>query len=106
MESGNPFLLGFPKAINPEEPAMRVNWVKHVGYTTVVQGDNGEVELVLMASPGQDGRNRLHVVEAAVDGGMQILLHTTVRTDLDEADAIRTAISHWGPAAVEQIVEE
>lgn len=61
-------------------------------YTTMVDGNDGEEQLVIIESGGQDGYTVTTVVRVQIDGGMEILLTraSLISEEQDNANFITT----------------
>jgi hypothetical protein len=58
--------------------AIRVGKITNIsGYTLVVDGNDGEEQLIIITSPGQDKRTAIQALRAQVDGTVESLLSVT-----------------------------
>jgi hypothetical protein len=76
---------------------MRLDRITHLEYSTVVDGNGGEEQLILMISAGFNGYWSIVIVRAAVAGVVQVLLDDSILSpELD--GRIREVIAYWDHA--------
>jgi hypothetical protein len=73
---------------------MRIDTIYTHDYTTIVNANGGEEQLIVMASFGQSALCALVIVAMTVDGGKKTLLDEWVPSSQVE-DYLRHAISIW-----------
>lgn len=61
--------LLYVSTVNGPMGRITINKITHVEYTTIVSGNGGEEQLVIVSSWGQSGSCDLHIVATSVDGG-------------------------------------
>lgn len=57
---------------------IEINKWSHHAYTTLIDGNDGEEQLAIIQSGGQDGKTVLTIIAPQVDGGLRVLLKKTV----------------------------
>lgn len=87
---------------------MILNRIRTLDYTTVVDGNNGEEQLVIVSSPTEGAMNLL-VIQASATGQIRVLLNAASNGDdpfsdiagepavpfKDVSHRLRLAIAHW-----------
>jgi hypothetical protein len=76
--------------------------IKHLTpdtYTALIQGNGGEEEAVLSASPGQDGRVRVIFTGMSVDGGASVLYQGAVSSKT-LGIKLRVILLAWASAGI------
>lgn len=71
--------------------------IKTAGYTVRIEAHNGENELVLVFSWGQDGKSPLVAVAAEVDGGARVVFDGDGQrfTRKQFRDEVQWAVDQW-----------
>jgi hypothetical protein len=79
----------------------------YVGYSMHLTGNDGECELIIVTSWGQDGRTRLVIVGAECDGSVVVLHEGKARVTLAQVvTTIDNVVKKWSQAGTKPNVEE
>ena len=54
---------------------IQVNNITKHNYTTIIDGNDGEDQIIITSSPSQSGHIALLIVHVQVDGGLEIILN-------------------------------
>lgn len=58
-----------------------IDSIEFHAYTTLINGNSGEEQLVLMLSPMQSGRCACSIMAVQCDGGLRLVVHGTFLTN-------------------------
>jgi len=79
---------------------IKIDGFKRHAYTLLIDGNDGEEQLVIITSSGQNGQTAITVVSVQVDLGMKVLVNhehwiSTYREGSDLIQKLRQVIRTW-----------
>jgi hypothetical protein len=77
------------------------------GYSMHIPGNDGENELIIITSWGQDSKTRLVIVEATCDGGCTVLHAGKARVTLSQVfTTIDNVVKKWSQTGNKPVADE